>query len=68
MIDIYTHKRWCDHCNTAADYETHHETCEFTALQKEVKKLREENFRMREVLMASYAPRAFQEEDNTNVS
>ena len=46
-----------------ADYVTF----EFTALHKEVKKLREENFRMREVLMASYAPRAFQEEDNTNV-
>lgn len=57
MIDIFTHKRWCNHCKTAADFDTHHETCEFTALQKEVQKLREENFKMREVLMASYAPR-----------
>lgn len=34
-----------------------HETCEFAALQKEVKELREENMLMREVMMASYAPR-----------
>ena len=59
MIDIYTHKRWCDHCNTAADFDTHHETCEFTALKKEVEHLRMENFRMKEILMASYAPRTW---------
>ena len=59
MIDIYTHKRWCDHCNTAADFDTHAETCEFTALQKEVEHLRKENFHMKEILMASYAPRAW---------
>jgi hypothetical protein len=34
-----------------------HETCEFAALKKEVKELREENMLMREVMMASYAPR-----------
>jgi hypothetical protein len=34
-----------------------HETCEFAALKKEVKELREENMLMREIMMASYAPR-----------
>jgi hypothetical protein len=62
MIDIHTFKRWCNHCRNAADFETHHENCEFTGLKKEVEKLRVENFRMREILMASYAPRAWEEE------
>jgi hypothetical protein len=34
-----------------------HETCEFAALKKEVEELRAENSKMREVMMASYAPR-----------
>ena len=34
-----------------------HETCEFAALKKEVEELRAENSNMREVMMASYAPR-----------
>jgi hypothetical protein len=51
-IDIYTHARWCNHC------KTHHETCEFAALQKEVEELRIENAKMRAVILASYAPRA----------
>jgi hypothetical protein len=39
-----------------------HETCEFAALKKEVEELRAENSKMREILMASYAPRAWEEE------
>jgi len=57
MIDIYTHAQWCGHCKVNVDAETHHETCEFAALQKEVKELRKENMLMREVMMAAYAPR-----------
>lgn len=56
-IDILTHKRWCNHCKDHVDLNVHYETCEFAALQKEVKELREENFKMREVIMASYSPR-----------
>jgi hypothetical protein len=37
--------------------KTHHQTCEYAALKKEVKELREENMLMREIMMASYAPR-----------
>ena len=59
MIDIYTHKVWCNHCKTAADFDTHAETCEFTALKKEVEDLRKENLLMKEILMASYAPRTW---------
>ena len=62
-IDIHTHKIWCNHCKNAADFETHAESCEFAALKKEVEKLRSENFRMREILMASYAPRAWEGEE-----
>ena len=58
MIDIYTHARWCNHCNDHVNTTTHHETCEFAALKKEVVELREENQKMREIIMASYAPRA----------
>ena len=67
-FDIYTHARWCNHCNFHVDLKTHHENCEFAALQKEVKELREENFKMREVLMASYAPRPWTRKENANVS
>jgi hypothetical protein len=49
------------------DANKHHETCEFAALEKEVKELREENFKMREVLMASYAPRPWTRKENANV-
>ena len=62
MIDIHTHKKWCNHCKTAADFATHHETCEFAALQKEVKELRAQNLRLREVFRVSYAPRVGEEE------
>jgi hypothetical protein len=61
-MDIHTFKRWCNHCKNAADFDTHHETCEFAGLKKEVKELRAQNFRMREILMTSYAPRAWEEE------
>jgi len=48
----------CPHCRfNIISEETHHETCEVTALRKEVKELREENMLMREIMMASYAPR-----------
>jgi hypothetical protein len=57
MIDIFTHARWCNHCNDHVDLHKHHETCEFAALKKEVKELREENMLMREVMMAAYSPR-----------
>lgn len=57
MIDIFTHAQWCGHCKFNVDVNTHHETCEYAALKKEVEHLRRENFLMREVLMASYAPR-----------
>jgi len=58
MIDIYTHGNWCHHCKfNIISEETHHETCEVAALRKEVKELREENMLMREIMMASYAPR-----------
>lgn len=56
-FDIFSYARWCNHCKNHVNEKLHHETCEFAALQKEVKELREENFKMREVLMASYAPR-----------
>ena len=57
QIDIYTHGRWCNHCNFHVDLKTHHETCEFAALKKEVEELRAENHKMREVMMAAYSPR-----------
>lgn len=63
MIDIFTHAQWCGHCKFNVDVETHHETCEFAALKKEVEKLRAENFRLREFFMASYAPRAYDPRD-----
>lgn len=67
-FDIMTHARWCNHCKMHVDLNTHHETCEFAALEKEVKKLREENFKMREVLMASYAPRPWTRKESGNAS
>ena len=54
---ILNHARWCNHCKFHVNVQTHHESCEFAALQKEVEHLRKENFRMKEILMASYAPR-----------
>ncbi len=57
MIDIFTHAQWCGHCKFNVDAETHHETCEFAALKKEVEELRAENSKMREVMMAAYSPR-----------
>jgi hypothetical protein len=39
------------------DENTHHETCEFASLKKEVVELRKENAKMRAVILASYAPR-----------
>ena len=54
---ILNHARWCNHCKNHVNAKLHHETCEFAALQKEVEHLRKENFRMKEILMASYAPR-----------
>jgi hypothetical protein len=39
------------------EIKTHHETCEFAALQREVEELRAENARLREVFAASYSPR-----------
>lgn len=61
MIDIYTHKRWCNHCNDHVDLNLHHETCEFAALKKEVEELRE-------IIMASYTPRPWvrKTEENSN--
>lgn len=67
-FNIFTHARWCQHCKFHVDDKKHHETCEFAALQKEVKELREENYRMREVLMASYAPRSWTREDKKDAS
>jgi len=63
MIDIHTHKIWCNHCKNAADFETHAESCEFAALKKEVKELRAQNLRLREVFRVSYAPRAWEGEE-----
>lgn len=40
MIDILTHARWCNHCKDHVDLNTHHETCEFAALQKQNVKLK----------------------------
>lgn len=57
MIDIFTHAQWCGHCKFNVDEKTHHETCEFAALKKEVVELRKENAKMRAVILASYAPR-----------
>lgn len=54
---ILNHARWCNHCKFHVNVQTHAESCEFAALQKEVEHLRKENFRMKEILMASYAPR-----------
>ena len=68
MIGILTHKRWRNHCKDHVDLNVHHETCEFAALQKEAIKLREENFKMREVLMASYAPRPWVRKESENAS
>ena len=62
MIDIHTYARWCNHCKNHVNHDKHHETCEYAALKKEVKHLRRENFLMREVLMASYAPRVYKDE------
>lgn len=61
-FDIFTHKKWCNHCKDHVDLRTHYETCEFAALKKEVETLREENHKMRQVIMASYAPRAWEDE------
>lgn len=33
MVDIFTHKRWCNHCKDHVDLNKHHETCEFAALK-----------------------------------
>lgn len=33
MIDIFTHKRWCNHCKDHVDLTKHHETCEFARLK-----------------------------------
>jgi hypothetical protein len=53
----------CPHCRfNIISEEAHHETCEYAALKKEVGKLRSENFRMREILMASYGARVWEGE------
>lgn len=50
MIDILTHKRWCNHCKDHVDLRLHYKTCEFAALQKEVEELRAENAKLKEIL------------------
>lgn len=61
-FDIFTHKRWCNHCKNHVDLNVHHETCEYTALKKEVEELRKQVFYMREILRSSYAPRIWDDE------
>ena len=56
-FDIFTHAQWCPHCKFNVNAKTHHLSCEYAALKKEVEELRKENMLMREIMMASYAPR-----------